>query len=128
MWNRELSRRIEGREQERLQASQISEQELGMSLDVVITRRVGGGARCARRPSDTSPGEHLMRSSSRAGSAIEPKLQSRMRLPLSVTKGSPVGDRRSRALAPSTSRVARVLLTRRRRPPQEPVRTYLAGP
>ena len=58
-------------------------------------------------PLSTTPTIRLMRSSSRAGSAMRPKSQSRMRLPLSVTKGAS-DDMRSRALAPSTSSDSRV--------------------
>ena len=61
-----------------------------------------------KRPLSTTPTTRLRRSSSRAGSAIGPKLQSRIRLPLSVTKGWPADDRRSGALAPRPSRAAQV--------------------
>ena len=50
----------------------------------------------------------LMRSSNRAGSAMRPKSQSRMRLPLSVTKGCARRHAHARALAPSTSSDSRV--------------------
>ena len=66
-----------------------------------------GSARLMKSPLSTTPTIRLMRSSSRAGSAMRPKSQSRMRLPLSVTKGAP-DDMRARALAPSTSSDSRV--------------------
>jgi hypothetical protein len=63
-----------------------------------------GSARPMKRPLSTTPTTRRMRSSIRAGSTMGSKLQSRMRFPLSVIKGSPDDDSRRPTLAPSTSR------------------------
>src|SRR5258707_58094 len=69
-----------------------------------------GSARPMKRPLSTTPTMRPIRFSSRAGSEIWPKPQSRMRLPLSVTKGSPVAVSRSLATDPSAG--FRALVTR----------------
>ena len=59
------------------------------AVDAAASATKTGSARLMKSPLSTTPTMRLMRSSNRAGSAMLPKSQSRMRLPLSVTNGAP---------------------------------------